>query len=78
MVEIIDKQSCQDKVLIRLVRMLVIAAMHWNVCFRAKHISEKSNRVADHLSLFQFQEAHHLVPWFSPNETSIPDHLFHI
>jgi hypothetical protein len=42
-VEIINKQTCKDKVLMRLVRRLVIAALTYNIVFRAKHIKGKTN-----------------------------------
>jgi hypothetical protein len=39
-VEIINKQTCKDKILMRLVRRLVIAALTYNIVFRAKHIKK--------------------------------------
>lgn len=77
-VEIINKQTCKDKVLMRLVRRLVIAALTYNIVFRAKHIKGKTNVIADHLSRSQFQKARAFAPWLAPQQTAIPDHLFHI
>jgi hypothetical protein len=42
-VEVINKQSCKDKIL------------SFIIVFRAKHIAGKSNVTADHLSRFHFQ-----------------------
>ena len=77
-VEIINKQTCKDKVLMRLVRRLVIAALTYNIVFRAKHIKGKTNVIADYLSRSQFQKARALAPWLAPHQTAIPDHLLHI
>lgn len=62
-VEIINKQSSKDKIIMRLVRRLVIAALTHNILFKAKHIAGKSNCIADHLSRFKFQEARAIAPW---------------
>ena len=78
MVEVINKQSCKDKVMMRLVRRMVLAALTFNIVFRAKHIAGKSNVTADHLSRFQFQKARQLAPWLTASKTTIPDHLIQI
>lgn len=77
-VEIINKQTCKDTALMRLVRRLVIAALTYNIVFRAKHIKGKTNVIADYLSRSQFQKARALAPWLAPHQTAIPDHLLHI
>jgi hypothetical protein len=77
-VEVINKQSCKDKVMMRLVRRMVLAALTFNIVFRAKHIAGKSNVTADHLSCFQFQKARQLAPWLTASKTTIPDHLIQI
>jgi len=76
-VEVINK-TCKDKTLMRLVRRLVVAALTYNIVFRAKHIKGKTNVIADHLSRSQFQKACALAPWLAPQRTAIPDHLLHI
>lgn len=75
---IINKQSSRDKVLMRLVRRLVVAALKYNILIRARHIAGKSNLLADHLSRFQFQKARMLAPDLAPHPTVIPEDLFKI
>lgn len=74
-VEAINKQSCTDKVMMRLVRKMVSAALTLNIVFRAKHIAGKSNVIADNLSRFHFQEAQQLAPSLTASKTTIPEHL---
>jgi hypothetical protein len=57
---------------------MVLAALTFNIVFRAKHIAGKSNVTADHLSRFQFQKARQLAPWLTASKTTIPDHLIQI
>lgn len=54
-VHAIDKQTCKGKALMKFLRRLVLQALSHNILFRAKHIAEKSNTLADHLSRFKFQ-----------------------
>ena len=77
-VETINKQSCKDKTLMKLVRRLVLASLQYNVIFRAKHIPGKSNIIADLLSRLQFQKARTTAPWLAASKTKIPTHLFNI
>jgi len=74
-VAVINKQSCKDKVMIRLVRRMVLAALTFNIVFRAKHIAGKSNVIADHLSRFHFQKARQLALWLTASKTTMSDHL---
>ncbi|XP_062591615.1 uncharacterized protein LOC134253122 [Saccostrea cucullata] len=78
-VEVINKQSCRDKILMKLVRRLVVAAMKYNILFKAKHIPGKHNILADYLSRFKFQEAKKLfAPWLDLKPTAVPEHLIYI
>ena len=77
-VEIINKQSSKDQVIMRLVRRLVLCALQFNIFFRAKHISGKSNVIPDRLSRFKFQEAKSLAPWLNQQPTTIPPNLIYI
>jgi hypothetical protein len=72
-VEVISKQSCKDKLIMKLIRRLVLAALKFNVVFRAKHIAGKHNVIADQLSRFQFQRARSVAPWLCQEQTAIPD-----
>lgn len=62
-VDIINKQTSKEEVLMKLIRRLVLAALKYNVYFRAKYIPGKENVLADRLSRFQFQEAFTMAPW---------------
>lgn len=77
-VEVLNKKSCKDVLLMRLVRRLVIASLKFNILFRAKHIFGKSNILADQLSRFQFQKARVTAPWLSKQQTEVPVSLLHI
>lgn len=77
-VEIINKQSSMDKIKMRLVRRLVIAALTHNILFNAKHIPGKSNCIADHLSRFNFQEARTIAPWLDVGPTTVPSQKIYI
>ena len=77
-VEIINKRSSRDPVLMKLLRHLVLVALKYNIHFRAKHIAGKQNLVADKLSRLQFQETFQVAPWLNPVPTNLPDHLLHI
>lgn len=77
-VEIINKQSSKDKIIMRLVRRLVIAALTHNILFKAKHIAGKSNCIADHLSRFKFQEARAIAPWLGVRPTTVPSQKIYI
>ena len=77
-VDIINKQSSKDKILMRLIRRLVLCALKFNILFRAKHIAGTHNVLADRLSRFQFQEAKLQAPWLHPTPTTIPSDLVFI
>lgn len=49
-VHAINKQTLQEKGLMKLIRRLVLEALKHNILFKAKHIAGKSNTLADHLS----------------------------
>ena len=74
-VQIVNKQTCKDADTMSLVRRLVVAALKFNIQFKAKHIPGFTNVVADHLSRFSFQEARAVAPWLSNVPTPIPRHL---
>jgi hypothetical protein len=57
----------------KLIRRLVLAALKFNVVFRAKHIAGKHNVIADQLSRFQFQKVRSVALWLCQEQTAIPD-----
>lgn len=77
-VEIINKQTSKDKVLMKLIRRFVLAALRFNVYFRAKHILGKYNVVADRLSRLLFQEARAVAPWLREAPVQVESHLIQI
>jgi hypothetical protein len=54
----------------KLVRRLVLAALKYNIFFRAKHIPGKHNIVCDLLSRFSFQKARSVSPWLPNPQTN--------
>jgi len=56
----------------------VLAALKFNVAFRAKHIAGKQNVIADQLSRFQFQKARSVAPGLCQGQTAIPDQFLSI
>ena len=70
-VQIINKQSCREPTLMKLVRRLVLAALTNNIYFRSAHITGKENVLADKLSRFKFQEALLAAPWLDQMATVV-------
>jgi hypothetical protein len=58
----INKQSCKNSQLMNMVRQLVVAAMTFNIDFRAAHIPGKLNLVPDFLSRLQEAKARRIQP----------------
>ena len=77
-VHVVNKQSCKEKTLMKLIRRLVLASLSYNILFKAKHIPGKNNTLADKLSRFQFQEAFRIAPHLNPSQTAIPVDLLKI
>lgn len=77
-VHTINKQSCKDKTLMRLVRRLVLSALKYNIWFKSKHIPGASNIIADLLSRLQFQKARQKAPWLDNTPVDLPPNLLMI
>ena len=77
-VHVINNMTSRDKIMMRLFRRLVVAAMRFNIVFRSEHIIGKTNMVADCLSRFTFQEARVWAPYLAQFPCAIPDNLFKI
>lgn len=58
-----------------LVRKLVIAALKFNVHFRALHIPGSHKTTADLLSRLQVQQALKRAPHLCPSPTTVPPHM---
>ena len=71
-VEVINRQSAKNIVLMRLIRRLVLAALKFNVYVKAKHIPGKTNVIADKLSRFQEISARQMAPWLLPHPVELP------
>lgn len=77
-VHVLNKQSCKEKTLMKLIRRLVLTSLSYNIYFKAKHIAGKKNLLADKLSRFQFQEAFKIAPHLNADQTAIPVELLKI
>lgn len=77
-VHAINKQSCKEKTLMKLIRRLVLTSLTHNIFFKAKHIAGKKNTLADHLSRFKFQEAFTIAPHLNQQQTQVPKDLLSI
>ena len=62
----------------KLIRRRVLAALTYNVYFRAKHIPGKQNIIADKLSGFKFQGALTVALWLKQSPVVVATHLLHI
>ena len=69
---VINDQSSKDKQIMQLVRQLVVAAMTYNIQFRAQHIAGKLNVIPDLISRLQEDKARLLKPDLDPLPTQIP------
>lgn len=59
---VINKQSCRDNDLMIFVRKLVLVCLSYNIVFKAEHIPDLSNNLADALSRLQLQAFRQLAP----------------
>ena len=62
LVHIINKNSCRDKLLMSFVRRLVPVCLQNNVLFRARHVPDMKNDLADSLYRLQIQRFRRLAP----------------
>lgn len=69
LVHVINKQTCEDRILMAFVRKLVSICLHHNILFKAKHITGVRNQLPDALSRLQVQTFRHLAP---PHMDSLP------
>lgn len=76
--DVVNKMSSKCSLTMRLLRRLVLAGLKYNIVLRAKHISGKSNLVADKLSRFEFQNARRWAPWLDYQSSPIPVNLLRV
>ena len=69
-VDVINKQSCKDVELMKLMRCMVLTAMQYNIKFTAMHVPGKDNILADALS--RLQVSPHLLAIFGMNGSPVP------
>lgn len=71
-VHIINKQSCKETYIMRLVRPLVLTCMKYNILSRCVHVSGKYNILPDLLSRLQVEEFHRPAQDMNKVPTRIP------
>jgi hypothetical protein len=71
-VHIINKILSKDASIMRLVRRLVLACLHYNILFKAEHISGITNTLPDLLSRLQVAKFQELAPHMDRLPTVIP------
>lgn len=74
-VHVLNKQSSKDPIVMKLLRRLVLQAMHFNILFKAEHIPGKSNVLPDLLSRLQVAKFKDLAPHMNVSQTPISRHL---
>ena len=74
-VEIVNKLSSKNQQIMKLVRMLVLFCLKYNILFRCQHVPGYQNIIADHLSRFQIDEAKRAARWLDAEPSVIPESL---
>ena len=77
-VAIINKQSSQCPLIMRLVRYFVLQCLRWNVMFRSVHIPGVQNDISDALSRFQVSRFRALAPEAKEVGEVVPQVLWRI
>ena len=71
----INKQTSRDKLIMKLIRIIVLESLKHNFCFAAKHIASKQNAICDKLSRFQIAEAKAVAKHLQELPVPVPPHL---
>ena len=64
-VDILNKQSSKDPIIMKLVRKFVLRCLQLNINFKLSHIPGVQNTIPDLLSRFQISEARKLAPYLA-------------
>ncbi len=72
----LQNHTSKDPTIMSMLRQMVLQAMYNNTIFTARHITGKSNTVADALSRFQLQKARQVAPWLASTPETVPSHFF--
>ena len=74
-VDIINKQTSKDSMIMVLLRDLVLSCLKHNILFQARHIPGLINSRADYLSRFQVAKSKELSPEADDFPTPVPENL---
>ena len=77
-VAIVNNKTSRCPSIMKLVRFFVLQGLKLNLAFHAKHISGKSNDIADALSRFQMSRFKKLVPAASKVGLEVPQFLWNL
>ena len=72
LVSIINDQTSRDKQVMRLIRLLVLYCLKFDIYFQSVHIMGKRNIVADRLSRGKMREFRQLAPWVNQAQAIVP------
>lgn len=75
LVEVINRQTSKNKLIMLLVRDLVLTSLEYNILFRARHIAGIHNSRADFLSRLQVKQFKQIFPEADEMPTQVPDSL---
>ncbi len=68
----LQTHTSRDATIMRMLREMVLQAMHTNVVFTALHLPGKDNVMADALSRFQFTKARAVAPNLAQTPVEVP------
>ena len=75
LVDVINKKTSREKLIMPFVRKLVLTNMMNNTMIHAVHVLGSKNKICDSLSRGKFQVFRKLAPYMDQEPMEIPDHL---
>lgn len=72
LVPVINNQTSREPHIMALLRPLVLACLHYNINFAARHIPGRFNTLTDKLSRSQVDRFRELAPWADVNPVRVP------